>query len=121
VRARVSAGTYIRSIAFDLWELLGTGWYITYLRRTFIANLDVKDAQLLDDFDVGKIFSTQQLFWKMKIAELDEKTLAKINDWLPVYDKKFPYEDGEYFVTNGELITNIISYEKAVIKAKRKI
>lgn len=121
VRARVSAGTYIRSIAFDLWKLLWTGWYITYLRRTFIANLDVKDAQLLDDFDEKKIFSTEELFWNMKIAELDDKTLEKINNWLSVNDKNFPYEDGEYFVTEGELITNIISYEKPIIKAKRKI
>jgi tRNA pseudouridine55 synthase len=121
VRARVSAGTYIRSIAFDLWELLGTGWYITYLRRTFIANLDVKDAQLLDDFDEQKIFSTEELFSNMKIAKLDDKTLEKINNWLPVNDKNFPYDDGEYFVTEGELITNIISYEKPIIKAKRKI
>jgi hypothetical protein len=57
----------------------------------------------------------------MKIAQLDEKTLKKINDWLPVNDKNFPYEDWEYFVTDGELITNIISYEKPIIKAKRKI
>jgi tRNA pseudouridine55 synthase len=121
VRARVSAGTYIRSIAFDLGELLWTGGYITYLRRTLIGDLDVKNAQLLDNFDEAKIYSTKELFKNMKIAELDEKTLTKINDWLPVNDKNFPYEDGEYFVTYWELITNIISYEKPIIKAKRKI
>lgn len=121
LRARVSAGTYIRSIAFDLWVLLWTGGYISSLRRTFIADLDVIDAQLLDNFDEKNKFSTQQLFSNMKIVQLDEKTLEKINNGLPVNDKNFPYEDGEYFVTHWETITNIISYQKPIIKAKRKI
>jgi len=62
IRAKVSAGTYIRSIAFDLGKLLGTGGYISYLRRTKIDKLDVKNAQILDDFDNTKSFSELELF-----------------------------------------------------------
>jgi tRNA pseudouridine55 synthase len=39
-----SAGTYIRSLARDLGHLLGTGGYITQLRRTSISHFRVEDA-----------------------------------------------------------------------------
>jgi len=40
-------GTYIRAIARDLGEKLGTGAYLTALRRTRIGTFDVKDAATL--------------------------------------------------------------------------
>jgi tRNA pseudouridine55 synthase len=39
-----SAGTYIRSIARDVGESLGTGAHLTALRRTAIGAIDVADA-----------------------------------------------------------------------------
>ena len=44
IRCEVSSGTYIRTLAEDIGEELGTGAYLTALRRTKIANYDVKDA-----------------------------------------------------------------------------
>jgi tRNA pseudouridine55 synthase len=41
-------GTYIRAIARDLGEMLGTGGYLTELRRTRIGDFDVADAVTLD-------------------------------------------------------------------------
>lgn len=40
-------GTYIRSIARDVGELLGTGGYLTQLRRTFIGDSRVEEAVTL--------------------------------------------------------------------------
>lgn len=40
----VSSGTYIRSLVRDIGEKLGTGAYMTGLRRTKIANFAVEDA-----------------------------------------------------------------------------
>jgi tRNA pseudouridine55 synthase len=43
-RARVSRGTYIRALARDLGQRLGTGAHLTELRREQIGDLDVADA-----------------------------------------------------------------------------
>ncbi len=50
VRCHVSSGTYIRTLAEDIGKNLGTGAYLTKLRRTKIANYDVMDATPLSEF-----------------------------------------------------------------------
>ena len=52
IRAHVSSGTYIRSLAIDIGAALGTGAYCRQLRRTRIADYDVAAAQQLRDFGV---------------------------------------------------------------------
>lgn len=52
IRTHVSSGTYIRSLAQDIGETLGTGAYCTQLRRTKVADWDVANAQTLADFGV---------------------------------------------------------------------
>ena len=52
VRAHVSSGTYIRSLAADIGEALNTGAYCQELRRTQIADWQVSQAQKLADFDI---------------------------------------------------------------------
>lgn len=44
VRTHVGSGTYIRSLASDIGESLGTGAYCLELRRTKVAEYDVVDA-----------------------------------------------------------------------------
>lgn len=48
IRTRVSSGTYIRTLAQDIGEALGTGAYCESLRRTRIASFDVADAQTIE-------------------------------------------------------------------------
>ena len=48
IRTHVSSGTYIRSLAQDLGEVLGCGAYLTALRRTKIANYDISALPLFD-------------------------------------------------------------------------
>ena len=50
IRTHVSSGTYIRTLAEDIGEKLGTGAYLTALRRTKIGNYDIKNATSLDNF-----------------------------------------------------------------------
>lgn len=54
-----SAGTYIRSLAHDLGEVLGCGGHITALRRTAVADFSVDQAIPLAD--LAKDNWTQQL------------------------------------------------------------
>ncbi len=50
IRCHVSSGTYIRTLAEDIGEKLGTGAYLTALRRTQIDKYDIKDATTLNHF-----------------------------------------------------------------------
>lgn len=52
IRVHVSSGTYIRSLAADIGESLGVGAYCRRLRRTKIAEFDVKNAKTLKDFGI---------------------------------------------------------------------
>ena len=50
IRAKVSSGTYMRALGEDIGEKLGVGAYLTELRRTKIAEYDVKEALALEEF-----------------------------------------------------------------------
>ena len=50
IRTKVSSGTYIRTLGEDIGKKLGTGAYLTELRRTMIDKYRVEDAEVLDSF-----------------------------------------------------------------------
>jgi len=52
IRTHVSSGTYIRSLAVDIGEMLGTGAYCTQLRRISISDWNVADAKQLGDLGI---------------------------------------------------------------------
>lgn len=120
-RATVSAWTYIRSIAFDMWELLWTGWYVTKLRRTKIWALDISLWQNLERFDENKNLDIKELFKNKEFISLDNELLEKMNNWLKV-EWKFDYKVWEdMFVYENNSVTNIVSYDGKKLLPKRKI
>lgn len=50
IRTEVSSGTYIRTLGEDIGKKLGTGAYLTALRRTRIDKYTVDEAISLEDF-----------------------------------------------------------------------
>ena len=52
IRTHVSSGTYIRSLAVDIGETLGTGAYCSQLCRTAISDWHVETAQTLVDLGI---------------------------------------------------------------------
>lgn len=54
IRTHVSSGTYIRTLAEDVGEVLGIGAYCAELRRTRIAGYDIADAQTLEQLGVTR-------------------------------------------------------------------
>ncbi len=48
VRLHCSAGTYVRSLAYDLGRALGTCAHLSYLRREAVGNFRVESAHTLD-------------------------------------------------------------------------
>jgi len=50
VEIECSKGTYIRSIAHDLGQILDTGGYLSRLRRTKIGDFNVSDAKTMEEW-----------------------------------------------------------------------
>jgi tRNA pseudouridine55 synthase len=48
-RARVSSGTYMRSVAHDLGKALGCGAHLESLRRTSVAEFSIEEASTLEE------------------------------------------------------------------------
>lgn len=55
IRTKVSSGTYIRSLAEDIGEALGTGAYLSALRRTTVGNYRIVDALGIDNWQMSMI------------------------------------------------------------------
>lgn len=53
--AKVSSGTYIRTLAADLGELLGTGAYLGGLVRTEVGSYGLGEAVVLDEADTAVV------------------------------------------------------------------
>jgi tRNA pseudouridine55 synthase len=58
--ARVSSGTYIRSLVEDMGKALGAGAYMSGLRRTEVGKFNVKDAITVDQLSPESIKSYAQ-------------------------------------------------------------
>ncbi len=54
--AKVSSGTYIRSLVEDVGKKLETGAYMSDLRRTKVGNFDIKDAISMETIDAENIY-----------------------------------------------------------------
>ena len=122
VKAKVSAGTYIRSIACDLWEILGTGGYISFLRRTAIGKLDLSLSQTLDNFEIPKSLPDNVLFSQEKFITLTPQELIDIDNGKIIRNNNSTLSDNsEYFVKNEEKISNIVKINGLEMLPVRKI
>jgi tRNA pseudouridine55 synthase len=55
--AKVSSGTYIRSLVEDIGKDLGVGAYMSALRRTEVGTHNVTSSMNIDDLDTSKLHS----------------------------------------------------------------
>ena len=53
-RARVSSGTYIRSIAHEIGRVLGCGAHLAALRRTMVAEFTLADSHTLASLELAR-------------------------------------------------------------------
>ncbi|MGA9511870.1 MAG: tRNA pseudouridine(55) synthase TruB [Candidatus Sulfotelmatobacter sp.] len=58
-RARVSSGTYMRSIAHEMGQRLGCGAHLASLRRTSVAEFDITQAHTLEEIESQQHFEAQ--------------------------------------------------------------
>ncbi len=60
LEAHVSSGTYIRTLAEDIGKQLGTGAYLTNLKRTQVGQFDIKDAINVQKISAEEIYKHKQ-------------------------------------------------------------
>src|SRR3984893_18654837 len=62
-RARVASGTYMRSVAHDMGQLMGCGAHLESLRRTAVAEFELTDAHTLEELQAAnESGQTEDLF-----------------------------------------------------------
>jgi tRNA pseudouridine55 synthase len=52
-QARVASGTYMRSVAHEMGQIAGCGAHLESLRRTAVAEFELKDAHTLEELERG--------------------------------------------------------------------
>ena len=83
-----SGGTYIRSLAADLGEQMGTGAHLTALRRLSSGLFDVNDSLNINEIDQDsfdavlseKMISMSDALYDMKAVQLDSKSFKNIKN-----------------------------------------
>lgn len=120
LRAKVSVWTYIRSIAYDLWAILKTGWYVSALKRTKIWDFSIDLCQNLDTFDAEK-YLDENIVFPWDLISLDLENIQKIDFWQKV-EGAFDLEIWKkYYVNSVNCITNVVYYDWKYLIPDRKI
>ena len=91
-RARVSSGTYMRSLAHDMGQHLGCGAHLESLRRSAVAEFEIADARTLEQLtdaagkgDIEDLFvHPRKLLPQMPSVTADEGNAARIRSGRPV-------------------------------------
>ena len=85
-RARVAAGTYLRSVAHDMGQQLGCGAHLDSLRRTSVAEFEINDAHTFEQLEEAVrqgsgddlFVHPRKLLPQLPSVNADEATAARI-------------------------------------------
>jgi tRNA pseudouridine55 synthase len=83
-RVVCSPGTYIRSLAHDLGQLLGCGAHLTALRRTRNGDFRIADALPLGEASVENLIPMERLLESMPKFEVDATDEVKVLHGNPI-------------------------------------
>jgi len=117
----VSAGTYIRSIANDLWDRLWGAGYLSWLRRTQVGHLTEDMLQNLDSISREQSLPVEKIFWDKIFLFTDELVLKRLSDGQRVWGEyDFP-ENENIFLSDGDMIRYVVEYKDSVLHPRKKI
>jgi tRNA pseudouridine55 synthase len=105
-RVTVSAGTYVRAIARDLGDRLGTGAHLTALRREAIGAVDVERAVTLDSLSrETPVLSPREVLAHLPAHALDAGAARDVAHGRPIDGAAVPAAEGEAvaLVREGQL------------------
>ena len=84
LEAKVSKGTYIRSLARDIAERLDTVGYCESLRRMSIGVFDVEKSIKIDAITPECVIQTEEALSFLPAIEVDENTAKAVSNGMPV-------------------------------------
>lgn len=117
----VSAGTYIRSIAHNLWNILGTWGYLSALRRTKVGNIDITDATSLEQLDASQSIPLESVLWEKIHLFQDELVYKRLWDGQRVKWEFLLPQNTEILLFDGNMVRYIVEYKNGVIHPRKKI
>lgn len=120
LQAKVSAGTYIRTIAWDFGDIMGTWAYVTKLRRTEIWNLDLTHSHSLETFSQEDSLKPELLFPKHNFLQLSDDIIDRLSHGQRVRNTD-KISAWEYFLEKNWFITHVIEVDDYLLRQKRKI
>lgn len=82
VQARIvcSGGTYIRSLAHDLGEAMGSGAHLTALHRPRVGRFHIDQAKSLDEVTPEMLIPLREALPPMPLVQLDETQVHQIRE-----------------------------------------
>ena len=114
------AGTYIRKLCVDIGDRLGVGAHMTWLRRTKIGYLSIKNAVSFDKFKKGPgkyIVPVEEITCNLPRVYVKKKYIKKIlngvhikKDWIIKLSKG---------INDGEYICVLSPYNETIALAKK--
>lgn len=121
VEISVSAGTYIRSIAHDLGQILGTGGYLTALRRCKVGNLDIAHAVHLESLSKLSALDISEIFPERVYEFSDETVYTRLQNGQRV-PGDFPFPpDQDIFLCQAGVVRYIVEYQDGVLHPRKKV
>ena len=84
VMSDVSTGTYIRTLAFDIAQKLGTISYIDYLMRYYSGPLKIDEAICIDDMEEDDLIPVDTLI-DLPVLKLQEKRFKAVQNGMNSY------------------------------------
>ena len=81
---KCSKGTYIRSIAHDMGELLGCGAHLIRLIRTQAGKFRIENSVALDGINVEKKLINPLEILDLPVVNIGEHSLEKVRNGMPV-------------------------------------
>lgn len=116
VKISCSKGTYIRTLAENIAEKLGTVGFIKNLQRTKVGDFDIKDAINISEIEDNKILnknfiSFEQFFKLNENIILDDNLLKKFLNGVKINIEKNDgiykvYDENDKFIGTGKLNQN---------------
>lgn len=117
----VWTGTYIRTIAEDIWKKLWLNWYVTKLERIKIWNFSLSEGKKLDEILVSDFTSYKKIFPNFQELQLDKKTVEDIKNGIVVKNKFALEEWQKYFIKSWDKYVSLLeikSWNMVILKNK---
>lgn len=116
--AKVSKGTYMRSLARDLGEKLGTYGALSTLNRSHIGDFVVNDAKQMDDLALTDLIPDTKFFDTIRRVELNDYMIKLVKNGIYLDERQTTMET-PFVVADSS--GNLIAYyekENQVFKPK---